>query len=148
MEKRELLKRIAPCGLVCHTCTAAKDGVIRAHSSALLGLLESFDRFAEAFSAHEPVLAKYPDFVQVLRLFADAGCQGCRDGTCMYPGCPISPCIKEKGYDYCFECEAFPCDKVDSEEHLKEKWMSCSLRMRKIGVEAYFHEVKDKSHYA
>ncbi len=39
------------------------------------------------------------------------------------------------------------CDKVHSDEHLKGKWMSCNLRMEEIGVEAYFHEVKDRSHY-
>jgi len=148
MEKRDLLKRIAPCGLACCTCTAAKDGVIRTHSRVLLGLLDSFDKYAEAFSAHEPVLAKYPDFKQVLLLFSQASCEGCRDGICMYPGCPISPCIEEKGYDYCFECEQFPCDKLDSDEHLKGKWLSCNLRMKEIGVEAYFHEVEYRSHYA
>lgn len=148
MEERELLKRIAPCGMACYTCAAARDGVIRAHSVALLNLLESFDKFARAFSAHEPALTKYPDFKQVLLLFANADCEGCRDGKCIYPGCPISPCINDKEYDYCFECQAFPCEKADSDRRLKEKWMTCNLRMREIGVEAYFDEVKDRSHYA
>jgi hypothetical protein len=148
MEREKLLKMIAPCGLACYTCTAAQEGVIQTHSEALLNLLESFDRFAEQFSTHEPRLKKYPDFVQVLQLFSEAGCTGCRSGACPYPGCRVQPCITEKGYDFCFECEAFPCDKLDADPALKDKWLSSNERMRAIGVEAYFDEVKDRSHYA
>ena len=148
MEREELLLKIAPCGLACYTCAAAKDGAIQAHSRALLGLLDGFDRFAERFSTHEPRLTKYPDFAQVLQLFSEAGCEGCRGGTCIYPGCPVQPCITRMGYDYCFECEAFPCEQVDFEPALRDKWLSANERMREIGVEAYFDEVKDRSHYA
>ena len=148
MEREELIKRIAPCGLLCYTCTAAKDGVIQMHSRALLRLLESFDGYAEQFSSHEPRLRKYPDFKEVLKLLAEASCEGCRGGDCMYPGCPVWPCIKEKGYDFCFECEAFPCEEVDSVPLLKAKWVRANERMREVGAEVYFKEVKDKSHYA
>ena len=80
MERKERLKVLAPCGLACYTCAAAKDGAISTHSQALLRLLESFDRFAERFSTHEPRLKPYPAFLQVLELFSEAGCQGCRGG--------------------------------------------------------------------
>jgi hypothetical protein len=148
MKREELLKRIAPCGLLCYTCTAGKDGAIHFHSKALLSLLESFDSFAEQFSAYESRLSKYPDFKEVLLLFAEATCEGCRNGECKYPGCPVCPCIIEKGYDFCFECDAFPCEKVDTEPMLKAKWLKANERMREVGAEAYFNEVKDKSHYA
>jgi len=74
MEREELLKRVAPCGLVCYTCIAAKDGAIQAHSQVLLRLLESFDGFAEQFAAREPRLIKYRDFEKVLLLFSEASC--------------------------------------------------------------------------
>ena len=147
MEREELLRKVAPCGLLCYTCTAARDGAIRIHSQALLRLLESFDGFADQFSAHEPRLRKYPDLKDVLLLFSEAGCEGCRGGNCMYPGCRVWPCIREKQYDFCFECEAFPCEEVDFEPGLRGKWLSANERMREIGVEAYFSEVKDRSHY-
>ena len=148
MEREEQLRKVAPCGLICYTCAAARDGAISNHSQILLRLLESFDRFAEQFSAHEPRLIKYPDFLQVLQLFSEAGCEGCRGRNCMYPGCRVQPCILEKGLDFCFECGAFPCEQVDFEPALKAKWMRANERMRAIGVEAYFDEVKDGSHYA
>jgi hypothetical protein len=148
MERKELLSKIAPCGLACYTCTAAKDGAIQAHSQVLLRLLDSFDRFAEQFSAYDPRLKKYPDFLQVLQLFSEASCEGCRSGSCPYPECPVQPCITDKGFDYCFECEAFPCELADYDPGLRAKWLCANTRMGEIGVEAYFDEVKDRSHYA
>jgi hypothetical protein len=148
MEKEELLRKIAPCGLLCHTCIAAHDGAIQGHSQALLGLLDSFDGFAGQFSAHEPRLSKYPDFKEVLQLFTEGACKGCRDGNCMYPGCPVWPCIKETDYNFCFECDAFPCDKVDSDPMLRAKWLKANERMKEIGSEAYFSETKNEPHYA
>jgi hypothetical protein len=71
MEREELLKRVAPCGLLCYTCTGAKDGVIRIHGQELLRRLESFDSYAERFSIHEPRLRKYLEFKEVLQFFAD-----------------------------------------------------------------------------
>lgn len=147
MEREELLKRVAPCGLVYYTCTAAKDGAIQAHSQVLLRLLESFDRFAERFAAHEPRLVKYPDFEKVLLLFSEASCEGCRGGNQIYHDCRVVPCITEKQYDFCFECAAFPCEEVDFEPGFRKKWLSANERMREIGVEAYFYKVRDRSHY-
>ena len=148
MEKKELLKKIAPCGLLCYTCTAARDGAIQSLSKALLTLLESFDSYAERFSAFEPTMKKYPDFKEVLLLFSTASCEGCRGGKCVFPNCSISPCIEEKEHSFCFECEGFPCDKADFDPNLREKWLRSNNRMKEIGVEAYFSEVKDRSHYS
>ena len=148
MEREELLKKVAPCGLLCYTCTAAKDGAIQNHSQALLRLLENFDGFAERFSDHEPRLKNYPAFKDVLQMFTGARCEGCRSGKCMFPGCPVFPCIMQKGHDFCLECEEFPCDKVNFDRSVKAKWLMANRRMREIGVQTYFNECKDKSHYA
>jgi hypothetical protein len=34
-------------------------------------------------------------------------CPGCRPNKF----CPLPACAKEKGVDYCFDCEEFPCNK-------------------------------------
>jgi len=114
---------------------------------SLLNLLESFDSFAGKFSAFEPGLRKYPDFKEVLILLSKASCEGCRGDRIVNPDCSISPCVKEKGYDFCFECQEFPCDKRDLDQKLREGWIKGSSRMIEIGVEAYFDEVKNRSHY-
>lgn len=44
--------------------------------------------------------------------FKDGSCEGCKTKvhieTC---DCPILACAKEKGMEYCSECEEFPCEK-------------------------------------
>jgi hypothetical protein len=148
MNRDALLEKIAPCGLVCHTCVAAKAGIVRQHGQALLTFLESFDQYAERLSAYEPRLKSYPDFLAVLQLIGEASCEGCRDGVCRFPGCEIAPCAREKGVDFCYECDSFPCDKADFEPLLKVKWLTANGRMKEIGAKAYFEEVKDSTHYA
>jgi len=147
MEKEDYLKKIAPCGLVCYTCTMAKDGIIREHSLALLGLLENFDTFAEKFADYEPRLRHYASFNDLLNLLAEASCDGCRGGHCMYQGCVVQPCTHQKGVDFCFQCAEFPCAKVDFDRGLKIKWLTANRKMKRIGVEAYFEQYKHRSHY-
>lgn len=148
MERDTLLKRLAPCGLVCHTCVAAKDGLVQQHGRELRKLLVGFDKFAVKLSAYEERLKKYPMFSEVLELICEARCEGCRDGICKFPGCEIAPCAKEKGHDFCFQCGLFPCDKADFEPLLKAKWLEANNRMKEVGAEAYLEEVGGRSHYS
>jgi hypothetical protein len=148
MDRQELLRRVAPCGLLCYTCTAAKDGAIQNHSRTLLTLLDSFDDFAERFSDHEPRLRRYPSFKDVLLLLSEAECEGCREGVCAFPGCPVPGCITQREHDFCYECSAFPCGVVSADFPLREKWLAANRRMAEIGTQAYFDEMKDTSHYA
>ncbi|MCP4599903.1 MAG: hypothetical protein GY847_05065 [Proteobacteria bacterium] len=53
MNKETLLKRVAPCGVVCYTCAAAKGGIIQQHGLEMLKHLESFDAYAKMMSAYE-----------------------------------------------------------------------------------------------
>jgi len=40
-------------------------------------------------------------------------CDGCKaDGRIADKQCETRPCAKEKGLDYCMECDEFPCGKV------------------------------------
>lgn len=148
MDREALLKRVAPCGLVCWTCAAAKDGIIQRRGRALRRYVEGFDPYAEKLSEFEPRLKKFPEFKAVLELIGEASCEGCRDGVCKVPGCGIAPCAKDKDVDFCFECESFPCEKADFDPLLKAKWLAANERMQEIGVETYFEEVKDSSHYS
>jgi hypothetical protein len=50
--------------------------------------------------------------------------------------------------DYCFECEAFPCELEGFGPELKAKWLRANERLAEVGVEAYWMEVKNRSHYA
>jgi len=45
---------------------------------------------------------------------ADYACRGCREnnGCSFFSDCKTLACIKEKGFDFCHECGAFPCPKL------------------------------------
>jgi len=148
MDREALLERIAPCGVVCHTCAASKHGVIQRMSRALQKHLDGFGVVAEKMSGLDPRLKKYPDFEQGLQMLAEAGCEGCRDGVARHPGCEIAACVRERGHDFCYQCDAFPsCTRADFEPLLKHRWLQANRRMMEVGPETFLEEMSGRSHY-
>ena len=47
MDKSEIIKKVAPCSLMCHTCSAYNDGIICASAKTLLKYLEGIKEFYE-----------------------------------------------------------------------------------------------------
>ena len=39
------------------------------------------------------------------------------------------------------------CDKTNFDPHLEERWRKMNIRMKEIGVEAYYEETKDLCRY-
>jgi len=122
-------------------------GDIAFHSKKLQDLLGNFDVYAERFSAFTPEFKDYPPFKKMLSYFAAPDCIGCRQGTCKYPNCGVADCYKEKGVDFCFQCDDFPCNKTNFDPHLEKRWLQMNMRMKDIGVEAYYEETKDMCRY-
>jgi hypothetical protein len=147
MTYNELLGVLAPCGLNCKRCISFNEGDIRLHSMRLKELLGAFDSYAERFSEFWPVFSQYQSFKEILDCFCDVSCRGCRSGDCRYPGCGVSKCHTEKKIDFCFQCNEFPCEKSNLDDHLKKRWISMNSRMKEIGVEHYYEETKDKPRY-
>jgi hypothetical protein len=147
MEYTEILDFLAPCGLSCRKCFAYTKGDISFHSKKLQKLLGNFDVYAERFSAFLPEFKDYPSFKKMLAYFAAPDCIGCRQGTCKYPNCGVVDCYKEKGVDFCFQCDDFPCDKTNFDPHLEKRWLQMNTRMKEIGVEVYYEETKDLCRY-
>ena len=109
--QEELTRWIAPCGLVCYTCTTFADGPVVQHSRELQRWLQGFAPMAKVFSAFHPALAEYPAFERVLANLAAGGCQGCRSGGCPMPDCHVGPCAKERGLAWCWQCPDFHAQK-------------------------------------
>jgi hypothetical protein len=147
MEHDEILRILAPCGLNCAKCMAYIDGDIRKSAAELKRLLGAFDTHAERFSRFAPVFENYPSFRKLLDHFTQGECRGCRSGDCVYPNCGVAPCHTEKGVDFCFQCDEFPCEKSNFDPNLKERWIKMNSRMREKGVEAYYEETKDSPRY-
>ena len=147
MEYKEILRILAPCGLNCYKCYANSEGAVRKTSVKLQDLLGSFDIYAERFSSFLPIFKEYPAFKNILTYFAEENCPGCRRGSCIYSDCGVKDCYKKKKVDFCFQCDEFPCEKSNFDEHLKRRWIQINKRMKEIGPESYYQETKDLPRY-
>lgn len=144
---KDILHEIAPCGLYCSKCFANSEGEIRSTSIILQSLLGSFDIYAERFSSFLPVFKNYSHFKTLLTYLTEENCLGCRKGSCLYPDCGVRDCYKAKNIDYCFQCDEFPCQKTNFDTHLEQRWKQINIRMKEIGIEAYYQETKDLPRY-
>ena len=148
--KTELLNKFGPCGLSCEKCFAFHNSQIKIHAEQLKINLGEFDAYANRFVSllEEPAFTKYPDFKEVLNVFAAGNCLGCRKQVChLFQECKVRNCYKEKGVDYCYECEEFPCEKTGFDENLIQRWRNINQKIRKIGLENYYLEIMDRPRY-
>jgi hypothetical protein len=148
MEYQEILDDLAPCGLSCRKCFAHSEGDIAMLSTQLQERLGSFDIYAKRFSAFLPAFEDYPAFQKLLAYLAEGQCDGCRKGTCLWPDCGVATCYADKGVDFCFQCDEFPCDRTNFDPHLERRWLQMQKQMKEVGVEAYHEETKDLPRYA
>ena len=73
-------------------------------------------------------------------------CQGCRGSLDRHwsPDCQFLPCATKKGHQYCFECDDFPCDRLqafasDGWAHHKRAVENLK-RMKEIGIAGWIAE--------
>lgn len=84
----------------------------------------------------------------MLRYFSEAKCNGCREQACaLFKNCNVRDCYRGKGIDFCFQCASFPCEQTGFDEHLQKRFISINEKIRKIGIENYYEEIKDVPRY-
>jgi hypothetical protein len=145
-----LKDKFGPCGILCEKCFAFNDGPIRFHAEMLRNNLGEFDNYAKRFVTllDNPVFAKYADFKKFLDTLASNNCLGCRKQEChLFRGCKVKDCYKNKNVDYCFQCNEFPCERTGFDDNLKQRWLKINFRIREIGLENYYSEVRVKPRY-
>jgi len=150
MEYKKIKDRLAPCGLHCGKCFAFIEGDIAKNSKELQNNLGDFSIYAQRFVdlLDKPIFKKYPDFKQMLDYLAVSDCKGCRNENCkLFKNCKVRLCSEEKRVDFCFQCSDFPCNNTGFDEHLNKRSIDINMRMREIGVEEYYNEIKDKPRY-
>jgi hypothetical protein len=150
MSDPELLRRLAPCGLSCEKCYAFSDGPIRRSSTELQARLGRFEPYAERFSVLvDRVFQNYPAFRDLLAHLTRADCPGCRAEGCKHPHCRILACTREKGVDFCGQCDEFPCERsgLEADPHLRARWVTMNERIREVGAAAYDRETHDLPRY-
>jgi len=150
MENEQIKSALAPCGFSCEACFAYVDGDIRRHSLKLKEKLGNFGPYAERFTTmmERPIFKKYPDFKEMLDFLASENCRGCRNEQCrLFKGCGVRPCHQEKGVDYCFQCDEFPCNRTNFDEQLTKVWVAVNEKIRKMGIEQYYEKSKTRPRY-
>lgn len=150
MNRDDIKDALAPCGLSCEKCFARSTGQIRNHAEKLRKKLGNFDIYAQRFETlvGDPVFQNYPAFKEMLAYFAKGTCNGCRNEQCrLFKGCGVRPCHQEKGIDFCFECDDFPCNHTGFDPHLYERWVSMNQTIRDIGLKAFYESTRDQPRY-
>lgn len=145
-----MIARFGPCGVLCEKCFAFSNGTIKKSSAALESALGNFDEYANRFAdlLEEPAFNNYPQFRELLHYFTTVECRGCRIEQCkLFTGCKVRECHKEKGVEFCYECSEFPCGNTGFDEHLQKRSVTINLRIKEIGIERYYEEIKDKPRY-
>ena len=147
---QDILKVIAPCGLHCGMCFAYDKGDIAYFSNKLKENLGDFDEYALRFKSllKNDIFGNYPHFKEMLNYFAKGSCKGCREEQCkLFQQCGVRPCHQEKGVDFCFQCEEFPCENTNFDNHLIKRWVKINNKIIKIGIKKYYQEIKDTPRY-
>lgn len=140
MDYNEVINHLAPCGLDCNRCAGFEGGEIKETSTKLLNLLGNYDRLAKIMSANTPAFSNFTEFKEILAFFSKGSCGGCRTQNCLCPvNCGVRSCYKEKGVDFCFQCEEYPCNKQEN-PMLRQRWQQKNDRMKEIGVLQFFEE--------
>ena len=124
---------IAPCGLCCETCFAHVNGNIRKYSLKLKEKLGSFHNNARRFEIllGDPIFKKYAAFKEMLDYFSSENCKGCRKEQCkIFNHCGVRPCHQEKGIDFCYQCDEFPCHP-----NISEVWLEGAEACRRFHPE-------------
>lgn len=149
LEHEDFIKaRLAPCGLSCGTCLAYAGGPIQQLSEQLGEALGPyFGEYAKRFEGMDPVFKNYPQFKELLDYFSEGSCHGCRGEGCLFKSCKVTVCVKDKGVDYCFECDEFPCDHHGMPAGLAERWQKNNEKMQDVGMEEWFCGCKDRPRY-
>ena len=148
--KQQFLNIFGPCGLLCEKCFAYDHGPIHYHAQQLQIHLGSFDVYAQRFEKllNKPVFKNYPEFKEFLNFLASDNCKGCRNDCCkLFINCKVKECYKKKKIDFCFQCSDFPCAQTGFDNNLQERWLKINERIKEIGIENYYHEIKDKPRY-
>jgi len=82
---------------------------------------------------------------------AEIQCKGCREQkgkTLGFPLCETYKCTQTRGIDFCFQCDNFPCPKLqpardgaDRYPHNMKLYNLC--RIKAVGLEAWARETKE-----
>jgi hypothetical protein len=116
---------IAPCGLDCFNCKLYEKNIT--------------DKVKKSFTESMRIPAEN---------LPCRGCRGEKGQPLVFPLCPTYTCAGEKGLDFCFECDEFPCSKLqpvaDGADRYPHNYKLYNLcRMKLLGIDKWAEESMD-----
>ena len=139
MSKRDVADRelLGPCGDYCGGC-AEYIGLITDTARQLKEFLDTY-----AYEYRSQGAFDFAEFNRALQWVIDnGGCPGCQQGGGP-PSCQVRACCAEKGLSVSFECESFPCSKL--EEVSDPDTMERYGRFKELGLDAWLREQARKA---
>ena len=128
---------VAPCGDYCGGC-AQYNGLAAGLAKHLRSLADLY-----GFGFRSQGAFEFSEFLKGLDWFVtNAKCPGCRAGG--GPGwCEVKLCCAERKLRVCFECDDFPCSKIEAVAD--PDTMDRSRRFRKMGFDAWVNEQRHRA---
>jgi len=114
----------------------------------LLGYAERYGSLRLIAERSRP--CNFDEFLKGLRWLASQSkpCRGCRfgGGWSWWPDCPVRDCTIQKGIDFCYECNDFPCKELKEEPLLDRKKMiiETNNRIKTLGIERHVEQLKER----
>jgi len=105
-------------------------------------------RFAEKYGSLKLIAnannaCDFDEFMRGLKWLAsqDSSCKGCRfgGGWSWWSDCPVRDCCIQRGVEFCFLCNEFPCEKLKKEPLLERKkaMIEANNQIRSVGLEGW-----------
>jgi hypothetical protein len=91
----------------------------------------------------------YDAFMQGLNWIASKEpCKGCRlgGGWSWWPDCPVRNCVLERGFDFCHQCEDFPCERLKRGPlpEGRRVIIEANKQMREIELDDWLKKIREK----
>lgn len=145
--KREF-RYISYCGkYYCASCDYHKGTIVEAARN-LLAFAERYGSLRLIADANNA--CDFDEFMKGLGWLAsqEQVCKGCRfgGGWSWWGDCPVRDCCIQKGVDFCYQCEDFPCKKLIGEPLLKRKkeMIEANNQIKSLGIESYMQLLKKR----
>lgn len=139
---------ISYCGkYYCAFCDYLKGTIVKTAKNLLA--------FAERYGSLRLIVegnnaCNFDEFLKGLEWLAsqEQPCRGCRfgGGWSWWPNCPVRDCCIQRGVDFCYQCQEFPCEKLKTEPLLerKKEMIEVNDRIKTIGIEKYAQYLKKR----
>ena len=139
---------VSYCGrYYCALCSYHRGTIVDA-AADLLTFVEkigSLKLMADAYN-----ICDYSEFVKGLTWLASQTepCKGCRfgGGWSWWRDCPARNCCIQKGIDFCYQCDDFPCENLQKGPLLeaRKSIIDANNQIRKIGIRKWLQTLKKK----